>query len=341
MSGLTNLIKSFGLMLWNNKMKIAMIPLIAIALVPFLFPYGDLRSVVATTLSSRIGGGVAIDFDHIALSFGFPVALELQNVEVEAPGMPLLAADRLVARPSLASIVSRSPSGSVEAEGFYKGNLNASLSTGSKAKDSELPRQDIKAEIAGLQLAALTEALRRVGIMNFSVQGTLDSNTNMSIDPDFKEQPSGDLYIQAKSLSIPSASIQLPMPGMAPMQTPSLQLGQVEFKGRAAEGKIQIEDFTFGQGKDALSGRVRGELGMSFQKVEGRVRPIPGAFDLKVELSVSKPLMDSLSKSGLGIGLMLVEKFRKDVGDTAKYAFRVSAPAFGVNPTYRELSSAP
>jgi type II secretion system protein N len=333
------LLKSFGSMLWNNKAKIALIPVIAIALIPFLFPYGDLRSVVATTLSSQIGNGLAIDFDHVALSFGFPVALEIQNIEVDAPGIPTLAADRLTARPSLTSAFSRTPSGSLEAEGFYKGNLTASLSAGSKAKDSEFPRQEIKAELAGLELSSLTEALRRVGMMNFNVHGTLDSNTTMSIDPEFKDQPSGDLYMQAKSVSIPSASIQLPMPGMAPMQTPSLQLGQIEFKGRASDGKIQIEDFTFGQGKDALSGRVRGELGLSFRKEDQKVRMIPGAFDLKVELNVSKSLMDSLSKSGLGIGLMLVEKFRKDTGDTSKFAFRVSASSFGVNPTYRELTA--
>lgn len=341
MNAVIGLFKNFVQMLWNNKAKIALIPVLAIALIPFLFPYGDLRSVVATTLSSRVGNGLAIDFDHISLSFGFPVAVELQHIEVDAPGIPTLAADRLVARPSLASIFSRSPAGSIEAEGFYKGNLNASLSAGPKAKDSEVARQDIKAELSGLQLSVLTEALRRVGMMTFNVQGTLDSNTTMSIDPEFKDQPSGDLYLQAKSLSIPSASIQLPMPGMAPMQTPSLQLGQVEFKGRTSDGKIQIEDFTFGQGTDALSGRIRGELGLAIRKEDQRMRMFPGAFDLKIELSVSKSMMGSLSKSGLGIGLMLVEKFRKDVGETAKYAFRVSAPSFGVNPTYRELTAGP
>ncbi len=336
MANIVDPAKDFLLMLKRNLGKILLIPVIAIALIPFLFPYGDLRSVVATTLSRQ--AGIAIDFDQISLSLGFPVALELEGVEVEAPGLPPLTADRLVVQPSLSSVFSGAPGGSVEAEGFYKGQLLASLSAGAKPKEGSARLQEVKADIQGLQLATLTEALRRAGLMTFNVQGSLNTNSAMSIDPQFNEQPMGDLYLQAKSISIPSASIQLPVPGMAPMQTPSLQLGQIEFKGRTAEGKIQIENFTFGQGKDALTGRIRGELGLSFRKEDQRIRAVPGAFDLKIELSVSKPLMDAMAKSGLGIGLMLVEKYRKDVGDTAKFAFRVAGRSFDANPTYSELT---
>lgn len=328
-------LKNFGQMLLRNKGKIALIPLLAIAWVPFLFPYSDLRAVVATTLSHDMGEGTAIDFDHIALATGFPVALQLENFEFNAPGLPPITADRLVAKPSLSSIFTHAPAGTIIAEGLFKGDVTASLSSGAKLKSGG-HRQDIKADLSGIQLAVLTDALRRAGMMSFNVQGTLDTNTALSIDPQFEDQPEGDVFLQAKTLSIPTVSI--PIPNMGPIQTPSLQLGRVELKGRMAEGKIQVDNFTFGQGKDSLTGRIRGELGLQIKKEDTRAQVIPGAFDLKIELNISKSLMDAMSKTGVALALLMVEKYKTTSGETLKYAFRVRAPSFNSQPVFEPLA---
>lgn len=331
MNELMSALRSFFQMLLRNKWKIALIPLIMILWVPFLFPYSDLRSVVATTLSRSIGNGTAIDFNHISLAFGFPIALELEGFEFEGPGLPHLTADRLVAKPSLSSIFTRAPGGSIEAEGLFNGSVVASLSSGTKLKSGG-SRQEIKAEVLGLQLSSLTEALRRSGLMSFDIQGALDTNANISIDPTFADPPQGDVFLQAKTVSIPSVAI--PVPNMGPVQTPSLQLGRVELKGRMSDGKVQIEDFTFGQGQDALSGRVRGEMGLTLRNEDQHVRMVPGAFDLRVELNVSKSLMDAMSKSGVALALLMVDKYKTTSGENLKYAFRVRASAFGAQPTF-------
>jgi hypothetical protein len=122
---------------------------------------------------------------------------------------------------------------------------------------------------------------------------------------------------------------------MGPVQTPSLQFAKLDFKGKLQEGKLQIEDFTFGQGSDSLSGRVRGELGLSLKNDGGRIRAMTGAMDLKVELSVSQSMMDAMTKSGVALALLMVEKFKTVAGDNLKYGFRVqSTPS---NPTPKLL----
>lgn len=336
MSGLIEAIQNFFRFLGRNKFRIFLIPVIAIAWIPFLFPYSDLRSVIATRVSTAMGDGFAIDFDHVALAAGSPIGLELQNFEFNGPGLPPLAADRLVAQPSLLAALTRSAAGSIEADGLFKGNVTASLESGKKMKVGN--RQEIKTNLTGVQLAAVTDALRRAGIMGFTVQGTLDTTGTASIDPNFEEQPEADLVIQGKTISIPSVSV--PIPNMGPVQTPSLQLGQVAFKGKMNDGKIQIEDFTFGQGKDSLTGRIRGELGLMVQKTDGqRVQANPGAFDLKIELTVSKALNDAMTKTGAGLALVFIEKFKKFSGDTLKYAFRVRSPAFGAPATFEEIGN--
>lgn len=320
----------------NNKLKIGMIPVFAVCWTVLLFPYSDVRSFVSTTLSRTIGEGVAIDFERINLSWGFPVALELNGFEFEAPGVPPIAADRLVARPSLGAMIRKTVEGSIDADGMYSGQIRASISEGAILKSGQA-KQEINAEISGLQLADLTKSLRRAGFLSFVAQGTFETTAKASVDPLFEEQPEADLKIQAKSISIPSVAI--PIPNMGPVQTPSLQLGKLDLKGRLSDGKIIVEELSFGQPKDSLAGRVRGEFGLLLQKDAQGARAVPGAYDLKIELSVSKSMMDAMAKSGVGIALLLVDKFKVETPDAMKYSFRMRAPGVGITPNFEALGA--
>lgn len=331
MSDLLGAIKNGWQFALRHIGKILLIPGIAIAITFFIFPYGDLRSVVATTLSRQLGEGVAIDFTTAGLSLGFPIAFELTDFEFDAPGLPSIAARHLIAKPSFSSLVSQSPAGTIEADGFFESTLRASLSSAGKTK-AGATRQSISADIQDLALAPLTEALKQSGMPSISLQGKMSSTLNGTLDPSFEEQPEADVTIQGNTLMIPSS--QIPLPGMGPIQTPSLQLGTVDLKARLTDSKLQIEDFAFGKPSDALSGRVRGELGLSFRKEGASTRPAIGAFDLRVELNVSKSLMDSMSKSGLALALLVVDKYKSDQAGNLKYAFRVRATQAGAPPQF-------
>jgi type II secretion system protein N len=325
--------------LWRNKGVIGLIPLLMLAWVPLIFPYSDLRSVVATTVSRAMGDGFAIDFSHVAIVPGLPLAVALEGFEFNGPGLPLIAADRVAASPSILSIFTRAPAGSIDAEGMFKGTISASLASGATTKNGDR-RQDIKAIISGVHLGLLTDALRRAGIVPVSVQGTLDTTGTASYDPLFNEQPDGDAFVQLKSVSIPSIPIALGAFGS--LVTPSLQLGRVDFKGKLSEGKIVIEDFSFGQATDALNGRVRGEIGLTIQKGTepgSRTRTATGPYDLTVEFTIAKPLMDAMIKSGAALPLALVEDFKKTNGNMTKFAFGVKGASFGPPPQYYGLKS--
>ncbi len=313
--------------------KILLIPGIALVFALLLFPWGDLRSVVATTLSRQLGEGFAIDFTKAGLTFGFPVAIELTNFEFDGPGLPSIAADRLTAKPSLLSIFSQSPEGTIEADGFFGSTLRASLSGAGKTS-AGAARQNISADIQNLSLAPLSEALKQAGILSLGLQGTIDSTMRGTIDPSFADQPEANVALKGTGVVIPSS--QIPIPNMGSLQTPSVQLGILELKAKLAEGKLQIEDLAFGKPTDSLSGRVRGDVDVSFRHEGQSTRPTIGAFDLRVELSVSKNMMDAMSKSGLAVALLMVEKFKSEQADSLKYAFRVRAPQAGSAPQFEK-----
>lgn len=321
----------------NNLGKLVLFPFVVLLWVPFIFPYGDLRAVISTTGSRLMGEGTAIDFDTMALGLGFPVSFDFEGFEFVRTGLPVLSADRLTATPSLGALIRRKPGGKVEADGFFAGQVKASLSPGAALKENAGNKHDITANISGIQLALLTTALKRAGILNFTAQGSIDSQATATIDPTFGDQPVADLNLSANTIAVPSISV--PIPGMGPVQTPSLQFAKLDFKGKLQEGKLQIEDFTFGQGSDSLSGRVRGELGLSLKNDGGRIRAMTGAMDLRVELSVSQSMMDAMTKSGVALALLMVEKFKTVAGDNLKYGFRVQSTASSPTPKLLPLAA--
>lgn len=334
MGSISGAINSFWGFIKNNLGKIILLPFIILLWVPFIFPYGDLRAVVSTTVSRMMGEGTAVDFDTMSLGLGFPISFDFEGFEFVRTGLPMLSADRLTATPSLGAIFTQKPSGKIEADGFFSGQVSASLSPGAALKNTqgESPgnKHEITADINGIQLGQLTTALKRVGILNFTAQGAIDSKATAVIDPTFADQPTGDLNLSGNTISVPS--ITIPIPGMGPVQTPSMEFTKLDFKGKLQEGKLQIEEFTFGQSSDSLSGRVRGELGLSLRNEGGRVRAILGAMDLKVELNVSQSMMDAMTKSGVALALLMVEKFKTVTGDKLKYGFRVESTASSPQP---------
>ncbi len=337
MDSISNTMSSSAAVLKNNLKKIALLPVVILLWIPFIFPFGDLRAVVATTVSRALGEGTAIDFDSVSLGLGFPISLDFVDFEFVRPGLPLLAVDRLTATPSMGALFTQKPGGKIAADGLFNGQLTASLAPGAALKDNAGNKQDITANIVGMQMNALTTALKRAGILNFTAQGSLDSQARATIDPTFTDQPTADLSLSANAISVPSISI--PIPNMGPVQTPSMKFAAIEFKGKLQEGKLQIEELTFGQASDSLSGRVRGELGLSLKSEGGRMRAIAGAMDFKVELNVSKSMMEAMTKSGIALALLMVDKYKTNVGDNLKYGFRVQAPILGATPQFAPLPS--
>lgn len=337
MGSVSGLLSGLSGFLRNNVGKLLMLPLVVILWIPFIFPYGDLRALVATTGSRAMGEGTAVDFDSMSLGLGFPISFDFEGFEFVRSGLPALTADRLTATPSLSALLTQKPGGKIEAEGIFNGQITASLAPGAALKNSPGNKQEITAKIAGVQLGALTSALKRAGILNFTAQGALDTDASASIDLSLTDQPVADINLSANAVSVPS--IAVPIPSMGPVQTPSLQFAKLDFKGKLQEGKIQIEEFVFGQGSDSLSGRVRGELGLNIRNEGGRMRAIPGAMDLKIELNVSKSMMDAMTKSGIALALLMVDKFKTIQGDNLKYGFRVQVQMLGMTPTFTALPS--
>ncbi len=339
MDSLLTVLKALVQFPLRHKWKILALPFIALVWALVIFPYGDLRGLASSQVS-KLMPGTSLDFQNVSLGFGAPVAIVLEEVEFERPGTPALKADRVSASPAIGALLGGSPGGSVSASGLFEGSLEAALKTSSKeGKDGAPPsiRHDIKGSLSDVQVGALTSSLKRAGLLGLTAKGQLSSDFDLSIDPSFQSNPAGAVSLSGSAIEIPAISI--PLPGMGPVQLPSLQFGKLDFKGRLQEGNLNIEDLVLGQSTDALSGRMRGKLGLALRGAGGRVNANVSDVDLNIELSVSDKLMGSFL--GQAIDLM-ISKYKQKAAATAsitKYRFRLRLPQIGMNPNFSEASA--
>lgn len=317
--------------------KILAVPFIAIFWTFVIFPYGDLRGLASSQISKAMPG-TSLDFQNVSLGLGFPPPIVLEEVEFERPGIPTLKADRVSASPTIRALSDGLPGGKIEASGLFEGSLRAALDTSISNAEGPTPamRHAIKGSFADVQVGALTSTLKRAGILGMIFKGQISSDFDLSIDPSLQQPPVGSVALSGTALEVPAISI--PLPGMGPVQLPSLQFSKLGFNGRLQEGNLNIENLALGQSTDSLSARARGQMRLALQNIGGRVIANVSNVDLSIELNVSDKLMGSFL--GQAIDLMISKyKQKSSASSTSSYRFRLRLPQLNAPPNFSEAAA--
>lgn len=335
MDTVLDILKKIGRFPLEHKWKLLSIPILVVLWTIIIFPYGDLRGLAVGQLPKFLPG-TTLDFQDISLGLGSPLALNLTDVEFETPGLPEIQIARLSASPSMSSLFTGLPGGTIDAHGIYEGSLHIGLESSSKSAKENTPattEHRIAGSINDIQATSLTSALKQVGLLNLTATGVLSSNFDISIDPSFQTEPRGDLSLSGQKIEIPTISI--PVPGMGSIQIPSLSFQKLDFKGALQDSIFNIENLTLGQSSDGISGQARGKLNLNLQNAGGRISALVSNIDLTIDLGVS----DKISNSFLGQALnMMVEKYKQksSTSTLSQYRFRLRIPQIGANPQFSE-----
>lgn len=315
-----------------HKAKFAAVILFTLVFAALIFPYDDLGDMVTSKISEISAGAWYIQFDKLNLGFA-PPGIKAENVVVESFLLPTLNTQSLQISPWIAGALAGKAGAQISASGLFKGDVSIDFKEGDKQKSGEREKKIvIKAE--HVALPQLAEFLRSGNIMNLALQGTLGADTNISIDPLFDRQPTGHIGMKVAGLVLPSQALNTQM---GPVQTPTLNLGQLSVQAKMGEGRIELEDLSFGGPNEDLTGKVRGDLSMAFRRDVAGVRPQMGAYDLKVDLSVKKNFLEASSKSGAGLIFVFINKFRQETPQGARFAFRMKAPNSFTPPEFLPL----
>lgn len=285
---------------------------IGIAVLFFLitFPTGDLGDFVSTKVSEVSQNQVFLQFTE----FGFnllPPALNFEEVYVETPFMPALTTDNLSISPSISSMISQKPYGTVRADGLFKGEVKIELKKGTSTEN--IPdRHRLVLSAEKLDLKSLRDGFN----LPVSFNGSLNVNLDAQADPNMAEQPEAEVLIVIDGFILPTATVSTMM---GPLTLPEIKLEHVEIKGRLSNGNLIIEQGDIGNAKDELTGKIKGNWSMSVNAAQG-FTPTLGAYNFDIDLTTKKSF-----QTKAGLFLSLLDSYKSAVGDSARYHFKVSA----------------
>jgi type II secretion system protein N len=274
------------------------------------FPTGDLGDFVSTKVSEVSQNQVFLQFSEFGFNL-FPPALNFEQVYVETPYLPALTTENLSISPSISSMISKKPYGSVYADGLFKGEVKIQLKKGTSTENiPERHRLIVNAE--KLDLKALHDGFN----LPVALNGFLNLNLDAQADPNMAEQPEADVLITIDNFVLPTATVSTMM---GPLTLPEIKLERVEIKGRLSNGSLIIEQGDIGNTKDELTGKIKGNWALSINAAQG-FAPNLGAYNFDIDLTTKKSF-----QTKAGLFLSLLDSYKSAAGDSARYHFKVSA----------------
>lgn len=314
-----------------HKLKFVSVFLFALIFAVLIFPYNDLRDIITRKISEATDKSVYLQFKSMSLAF--PLGLHVEDVLIETPSLPTLSARSMTLVPGFLGLLTASPSGSVSAEGLFKGSFEASLKSGDKTK-AGVRKQVIDVAIEKIALQSLSEFLRSAEFMSLVMQGSLSMKTNVQVDPNFETQPGGTVDVRIASFVIPNPTVQTPL---GPFQMPTMKWDKFNLKGKMADGRLVIEDLTIGDAaKDEIFGKVTGSVNLAFRGKGAQARPEFSGYDLKLDLSVKNSFVEN--NRSVAPLFDFIGKYKTPSGDSSRYALSIAMAPGQMQPTMKGLN---
>lgn len=309
----------------KHKWKILLTCTMTIWFLVLLFPFNDLNDTVSAQVSRLTNNRVFIQFDKLSIN-PFAASLSLDKVFVETPMLSTLTADKLSVSPSLSALISRQPGGSLKAEGFLKGDVEVHLAPMPKGSGTV---EKAKIDITGKDLNL--KDLREVAKLNLPLKGKLQFRSQAIADLTFTEQPEADLAVTIQNFELPPSSISLADMGL--INLPEIKLGVVELKGKLIGGKFTIETGKIGTAKDQFYGDIKGDLGITFQSLNGQIVPLLGAYSISLDMKATAAF-----KERAKFFLSFLDGYKAELpGGATNYKFKVQAASASMAPQFTPL----
>lgn len=298
-----------------HKLKIALFVFASLVFAVVIFPYDDLSDYVTTQISAATAQQVYVRFDSMDLDVLPAPGVHMEKVSVETPSFPRLEMAELTLAPSIRSLLSFRPGVAATARDFFGGDVFLRTKTGKV--DGQ---QNVFLESQELSLQKLSKFLKTP----VPLKGRLRLNTQMDLDLTMASQPEGDIQLGLDEFQVVSANVPTQL---GPINIPDVRISTVSVAGRLSDGRLIIEEAQLGKAGDDISGKVKGEVALRLESAGGTVRALPGAYNLDLDLVVSKGLSEKA-----GLLLLLLDSYKRADPAGHRYAVRLQGTNFASPP---------
>lgn len=311
-----------------HKMKIVAILSFASLWIFLIFPFGDLSDMLTQKIAEATKNQVYLQFDDMAIGVLTGVNVKLDNVVVESPGFPPMKASRLRIAPWVMGALSGRFGLSVDAMDLFGGLVAADVREGDKLK-SGLREMEIGVEADQLKLNEITKILTDAEILKLALDGVLKISTQLKVDPFYEVQPSGAANVTIGNLTLPAQTLELNLNGaLLPVPISEMKLGPTRLNAKIGGGQFDIQELSFGTAKEMISGKAKGNVGVSFRKMGPQVVPTITGFDLNVTLTIDEDFAKTNVKAVLDMlnAYKRVEPGPNGTANRWTYNFRLQPP---------------
>lgn len=320
---MNGIIKAFRFV-FANKWKIILTVWFTLIFIFVLFPFNDLNDLISAQVSKLTQNKVFLQFEELHLN-PFGPKISLNKVFVESGNMPALTSEELSVSPSLSSLISKQPEGTIVANGFLKGDVEIHLKSGAKTESGLVrSRLDIQAKNIGIK------EIRELAQLPVALRGTLNLNATAQADLTFTDQPEAEINLVIQKFEMPSGSVNLA--DMGRVNLPEIKFATVELKGKLANGKFTIETGKLGTNKDELYGDIKGDLTLTFQNQNGQITPFVGGYNIDLNLKATAGF-----KERAKFFLTFLDGYKTEMADGTQYKFKIQAAAAGIPPQFTPL----
>lgn len=276
-----------------------------------LFPYNDLGVLVATKTTELTNNQVFVQFEELGFGLSPKPGIEMGQVFVQSAFFPSLKMDKLYVAPSWLDLFTFKLGLSLNAKGLFGGELSASWREG---MDNEIPIEKLNVSVEHLSLERLKEVLE----LPIALKGNLSLDSDLKLDLEFNQQPSGEIALTVSQFVLPVQSFET---AMGPMTIPELKISKVNLEGRWVNGEIVIDEAKLGDPKDVVYGSVKGNIGLVFKRRGVEVSPQLGSYEIKTDLYVTSKAPKDLDL----VTSLVMSKCKNSVAEGARYLCKLTA----------------
>jgi type II secretion system protein N len=325
--------------LWRRKIFLAVIFASAAFFTVMRFPFNDLSDAITSAISAATGNQVYLQAQEMNIHLFPQPAISADGLRVETT-LPAIEAKWAKITPGLFGLIFNAPSllqaarggsaqalmthisGSVDAEGVFGGDVELGLGSGKKSENGH-ERSRITLSLSEINL----KEVQQWADLPVNMQGKASAAADLQVVPDFQDQPEGEYEFKIAKFVMPAGVVNVPMgEASMPINLPAISLANVNFKGRLVGGSLVIEDGAFGQSKDPLYGRIKGQIALRLIPSGQGLVPQFGSYNLTVDLTTNATIQKEI-----GFAFLPLESAKQPTSDGgAKYLFKAAGQGIGM-----------
>lgn len=310
--------------IFKHKWKFFSTLLLTLVFLFILFPINDLNDLVTSQISRLTKKNVFVQFETMSIN-PFAPKITLEKLFIEGQTFPTVTTEVLSVSPSLSSLFTKQPEGSVMAQGFLKGDVQVSVKSAANS-DSGLKRSRIELQAKDLNL----KNMREFANLPMPLLGKLSATSSAVVDLTFTEQPEMEMNLNILRFEMPSSSVVFGELGR--VNLPTVKMSLIELKGKLQAGKFTIESGKLGTANDELFGDIKGEVNLTFTNAGSQIVPVLGGYDIDLNLKASAAFKEQ-AKFFLGF----LDGYRTDLPDGARYKFKIKSVSANMPPQFTPL----